>query len=351
MIKLAAVVLLAILMAAAGARAQEAPAPSTAPLTSTNVSQLTDMFIQAEKELERTRILNRIAQLTPSSGRDVANLFDLFSRFTDDFTRKSVMESLARLKPGSPQLEPLFITYIKQPEPEAQLFGINGAFHLRARDALPLIRAIAERTFTARAVTETTMLTERNAWWTQYEALSVLAQWEPEKSAGLLERKSRESGKVGSLLGQYYWKETLPKLKGWIGSSEIIAIERAALAAAAPIDPAVARATRPKMLALMRDPGLEGEIRHQLALKIGLSSTDEEAAALVAEHDALPESPERLYWAAAAFSSRSPKVIPLLVQYARESKDPMIRTGAAAQLANMVGEDEAATLIDPEKKK
>lgn len=351
MIKLAAVALLSILAAAPDARAQEAPAASTAPLTSTNVSELTEMFIQSTKTPERTRVLNRLSQVKPVSGQDVSNLFDLFSRFTDEFTRRSVMASLARLEPGSPQLEPLFITYIKQPEPEAQLFGINGAFHLRARDALPLIRSIAGKKFTARAVTETTMMTERNAWWTQYEALSVLAQWEREKSASLIEAKGRESGKVGALLGRYYWKQTLPKLKGWIDSGELIAIERAALAASAPIDDADARATRPQMLEMLRDTKLEDEIRHQLALKIGLSSTDEEAAALVKEHDAAPAGRERLYWAAAAFSSRRPAVIPLLVRYARQTDEPVMRKGATAQLTDMVGAAEAAALIDPEKKK
>ena len=60
-------------------------------------------------------------------------------------------------------------------------------------------------------ITETTMMSERNAWWAQYEALSVLAQWEPEKSLSLLERKGRENAKVGALLGRWFWRQTLPK--------------------------------------------------------------------------------------------------------------------------------------------
>lgn len=324
---------------------------ASAPVAAPSVAVLKDRFIEATGAPERTRILNQLAQTTPVSGQDVANLFDLFSRFSDDFTRKSVMASLSRLAPGSPHLEPMFMTYLRQPEPEAQLFGINGAFRLRARAALPLIRAVAERKFAASAVSETTMLTERNAWWTQYEALSVLAQWEPEKSLALLESKGRESAKVGSLLGRYYWKQTLPKLRAWSESGELIASERAALAAAAPIDLADARATRAPMLALLRDPKVDAEIRHQLALKIGASSDDEEASALVLEHDAAANDGERLYWASAAFSTRSPKIIPLLVRYAGRTGDEMMRKGAYAQLADMVGEAEAAGLLDPEKKK
>lgn len=337
-------ILVAVLLSAP-ARAVEAP--SAPP----SVTVLKDQFIEALGAPERTQILDQLAKTAPSSGQDVANLFDLFSRFSDDYTRKSVMASLSLLAPGSPQLEPLFMTYLRQPEPEAQLFGINGAFRLRARAALPLIRDIAERKFSASSVTETTMMSERNAWWTQYEALSVLAQWEPEKSLSLLEKKSRESAKVGSLLGRYYWKQTLPKLRAWSESGELIASERAALAVAAPIELADARATRTQMLSLLRDPKVDAEIRHQLALKIGASSNDEEAEALVREHDAAQTTAERLLCVSAAFSSRSPKIIPLLVRYARQTDDDLMRKGAASQLTDMIGEAEARSLIDPEKKK
>ncbi|MDO8757305.1 MAG: hypothetical protein Q7J64_04790, partial [Elusimicrobiota bacterium] len=64
-----------------------------------------------------------------------------------------------------------------------------------------------------------------------------------------------------------------------------------------------------------------------------------------------PAGRERLYWATAAFSSRSPKIIPLLVRYASQAEDERMRKGAFAQLSDMVGEAEASTLIDPKKKK
>jgi len=327
------------------------PARAAEPAAAPSVTVLKDRFIEAGSSAERTKILDQIARTAPVSGQDVAHLFDLFSRFTDAYTRDSVMASLARIAPGSPQLEPLFMTYLRQPEPEAQLFGVNGAFRLRARAALPMIRAIAGRKFAASSVTENNMMTERNAWWTQYEALSALAQWEPEKSHSLLESKGLESAKVGALLGRYYWKQTLPKLRAWSESGDLIASERAALAVAAPIDLAVARETRAEMLKLLRDPKVDAEIRHHMALKVGVSSTDEEAAALAAEHDAAKTDADRLYWAAAAFSSRSPKVIPLLVRYAVQTGDEAMRKGAAAQLNDMVGEAEAGKLIDAEKKK
>lgn len=341
--------ILAALILSAPARAAETP--PAAPVAPASVTVLKDRFIEAVNAPERTRVLDQIAKTAPVSGQDVAQLFDLFSRFTDTYTRDSVMASLARLAPGSPQLEPIFLNYLRQPEPEAQLFGVNGAFRLRARAALPMIRAIAERKFGASSVTENNVMSERNSWWTQYEALSALAQWEPEKSYSLLESKGRESAKVGALLGRYYWKQTLPKLRDWSGSGDLIASELAALAVAAPIDLADARATRVQMLALLRDPKVDAEIRHHIALKIGVSSNDEEAEALVREHDAVKNGTDRLFWATAAFSTRSPKIIPLLVRYARQTGDEAMRTGATAQLIDMVGEAEARSLIDPEKKK
>ncbi|MEK7233080.1 MAG: hypothetical protein AAB268_04650 [Elusimicrobiota bacterium] len=341
--------ILAALLLPAPTRAAETP--PAAPIAAASVTVLKDRFIEATNAAERTAALDQIARTAPVSGQDVAHLFDLFSRFSDTFTRNSVMTSLALIAPGSPQLEPLFLTYLRQPEPEAQLFGINGAFRLRSRAALPMIRAIAERKFGASSLTENNMMSERNSWWTQYEALSVLAQWEPQKSQSLLESKGRESAKVGTLLGRYYWKQTLPHLHDWSSSDDLIASERAALAVAAPIDFADARATRAQMLALLRNPKTDAEIRHHLALKIGVSSTDEEAAALVLEHDSSKDDAERLFWAAAVFSTRSPKIIPLLVRYARQTGDDTLRKGATAQLIDMIGDTEARSLIDPEKKK
>lgn len=336
---------LAASLLSAPARAAETPSAAA------SVTVLKDRFIEAAGAAEKTKLLDQIAKTAPVSGQDVAQLFDLFSRFTDTYTRDSVMAALARLTPGNPQLEPIFMNYLRQPEPEAQLFGVNGAFRLRSRAALPLIRAIAGRKFGASAVTENNVMTERNSWWTQYEALSALAQWEPEKSYSLLESKGRESAKVGALLGRYYWKQTLPKLRAWSSSGDLIASERAALAVAAPIDLADARATRAQMLALLRDPKVDAEIRHHMALKIGVSSNDEEAATLVTEHDAVKDATERLFWATAAFSTRSPKIIPFLVRYARQTDDEAMRKGALDQLVDMVGGAEAHSLIDTEKKK
>ncbi|UPT74293.1 MAG: hypothetical protein M0D55_00585 [Elusimicrobiota bacterium] len=169
---------------------------------------------------------------------------------------------------------------------------------------------------------ETGMLSERNSWWTQYEALSVLAQWENEKSQALVEAKAQESPRVAELLGRYYWKRTLPRLREWSTSGKLGDAERAAVAAAAPIEVADARDTRDQMIAILGDSKADTEIRRQLALKIGLSSSQDEIEELIVKHDAAPNDAERLYWATAVFVSRSPKAVPLLVRYAQRPPTP-----------------------------
>ncbi len=346
-------VLLAAVLASCAAASEPAPAapaaPAAAPTAGATVTMIKDRFIEAVETPAKNKALEQLAKTAPASGSDVAGLFDLFSRFPDPAVRKAVMDSLALLTPDRPQLEPLFINYLKQPEAEAQLYGINGAFRLKARSALPLIRSIAARKFESASLSDATMLSERHAWWTQYEALSVLAQWEPEAAYSNTKRRAEESPAVGRLLGRFYWKKTLPELKSWSASANPLTRERAAQAASAAIEPADARATRDEMLKLLRDTKADAELRHQIALKVGMSSTDEEAEQLVAEHDAQKTDAERLYWAAAAFASRSPKAVPLLARYAANSADEVMSKGAENQLVDMVGAAEAAKLVEAQK--
>ena len=259
------------------------------------------------------------------------------------------MASLALIDPSSPQLEPLFISYLSQPEPETQLFGINGALRLRSRQGLPLVRKIAERKFEAADASSIRLLSARNAWWTQYEALSALAQWEGEKVLPLLRKKADESAAVGRLLGRFFWRQTFPDLKAWSESSDANVREKAVQIAGAQIEPAEARATRAGMLDIVRDAKADPEVRHRLALKAGASSTDAEIDALIAEHDAAKDDKMRLLLVGAVAYSHSAKAVPLLVRYARESTDSIMRKGARAELVDLVGEERTKALLGEPK--
>jgi hypothetical protein len=343
--------LLTLAASLAGAQVTDltAQTPSSASVGAASVSVLKARFIEALDDQTKNRVLQQIAVTRPVSAQDVSALFDLFSRNSDPNVRGQVMASLARIDPDSPQLEPLFITYLRQPEPETQLFGINGAFHLRSHDALPLVRKIAERKFEAADATAISLLSARNAWWTQYEALSALSQWEGEKALPLLRRKADESPAVARLLGRFFWKDTFKDLKAWAESPDDNVRKKAVEAAGAKIEPAEARATREGMLDIVRDPKADEEVRHRLALKVGASSTDAEVEALIAEHDKTKDEKLKLLLVAAAAYSRSQKAVPLLVRYARDSSDDVIRKGARMELVELVGEEQAATLLGERK--
>ncbi len=338
-----------VLLAASLAGAQTAGTQTAGPVGSASVGLLKERFIEATDEPSRNKILNQLAATQPISAQDVSALFDMFSRFSDPVLRKKVMESLALIDPSSPQLEPLFISYLHQPEPETQLFGMYGAYYVRSRQGLPLVRKIAERKFEAADAAAISLLSSRNAWWTQFDALSVLCQWQGEKILPLLRKKSDESAAVARLLGHFFWRQTFPDLKRWAESSDANVREKAVQAAGAQIEKAEARATRAGMLDILRDPKADEEVRHRLALKVGASSTDAEVVELIAEHDATKDAKMRLLLMAAISYSRNPKAVPLLVRYARDSTDEIIRKGARAELVDLVGEEQAKAMLGERK--
>jgi len=214
-----------------------------------------------------------------------------------------------------------------------------------------MIRKIAGRKFEAPDASAITLLSARNAWWTQYEALSVLSQWEGERDRvlPLLRQKADESPAVGRLLGQFFWAQTFKDLKGWAESSDDNVREKAVQVAGAKIQPDEARATREGMLDIVRDQKADEEVRHRLALKVGACSTDAQVEALIAEHDQTKDDKLKLLLVAAAAYSRSPKAVPLLVRYAKDSSDETMRKGARAELVDLVGEEQAETLLGERK--
>jgi len=88
------------------------------PIGAASVSILKARFIEALDDATKGRMLQQISVTRPVSARDVSALFDLFSRNSDPVVRRKVMDSLALIDPSSPQLEPMFLTYLRQPEPE-----------------------------------------------------------------------------------------------------------------------------------------------------------------------------------------------------------------------------------------
>ncbi len=333
-----------LLLSAVLAVAQTPPDASMSTAPARTVTELKKDILGATGDAERGAAVDQLSRTAPVSAQDVSALFDLFSRYPNPQLRAKVMASLALIAQDSPELEPLFVTYLQQPEPAAQMFGINGAFRLHSRLALPLVRKIAERKITP-DTSPMAVLHDRLIWSTQYEALSALSQWEPEKTLPLLRRQSQANPDLGYLLGLFYWRQTLPDLPKWIRSENPIDQQKALEAASAKIEPEDARATRERMLAMLGDATLDKELRRRLALKVGLSSTDDEVDALIRAHDAAPDETTREVWATAVFVSRSPHAVPLLVRYAKTAAKPSFRNGARAELVELVGQAKADELL------
>jgi hypothetical protein len=235
--------------------------------------------------------------------------------------------------------------YLKLSQSEERIFGINGAFRLRSQRALPLIQEIAQRRFNAKSPGETPILSDKNLWWTQYEALSALAQWQGLQVLPLLRRRAEEAPTVARLMALYLWKESLPDIVKWAdsrGSGKEIAHE----ALTANVPSSALRATRSEMLRILRDPRSDRELRHQLALKVGTSSTPEEIDSLLAEQSAVKDAETRLTFSAALFASRSPKTVPWLKKLATEDPDPQTRIGALLQLRLLLPAAEARPLLE-----
>lgn len=332
--------IITLFLALAGPLSASEPLPTT-------VGRLKELYVSAIARSDKNRVLEALSRTAPSDAGEVQALYDLFMRFPEPRARKAAMDSMA-LAPRHPSLEPLAVNALRSPDPESIYFGAHVAAHARTPAALQELKKIASRKLTHARADDASLATERGIWWAQYEALDVLAAWEGEAALPLLRQRASESPVVGAILGRRYWTKILPDLVKWAAGKDVDR-ERARQAAHQAIEPADARATRPALLAAVPDAKLDAEFRHQLALKVGASSEDEEAEDLARRHDAAKTEGERLLWASALFASGRPAAVPLLARYAREDPDELRRRGAQAQLVDMVGEEKAKALLEDKK--
>jgi len=307
----------------------------TLPNPRRSATELHDQFIESIDENQRSAALEALASNPPATTRDVQSLFDLFMRFPQAKVRDAVLASIRLLDPASSGLESAFIEYLKLPENEAKFFGIDGALRLRSLRALPLITEIAQRRFSVKSPGEAPILSDKNEWWTQYEALSALAQWQGPQALPLLRRKTDEAPAVARLMALYLWKESLPDIVKWAGAGAADS-EKAQTALAVDIPLPALRATRAEMLRLVLDRRSDRELRHQLAIKVGFASTPEEVDALLTQMQSARDTETKLMLSAALFASRSPRTIPWLKQLLTDAPDPKTRIGALTQLRLLI---------------
>ncbi|OGR87093.1 MAG: hypothetical protein A3J74_01155 [Elusimicrobia bacterium RIFCSPHIGHO2_02_FULL_57_9] len=300
------------------------------PSAAQDVVDLHNDFLESIDLDKKSRALEDLARTPIKTSRDAHAAHDLFMRFVDAKTRNAVMDSLDLMDPRNRDPEPVFLGYLSQPEAESVLFGIKGSLRLRSPQALLPIKRIAEKKFAYQSPGETPLTSEKNAWWVQYEALSALAQWQGDKALPLLIRKTNEAPAIAQIMARYLWKESLPQFVKWSGQ------ERANEGLRTQVPMAALKETRLEMLNILRDPKADKELRHQCALKLGISSNEELVAELLKEYAAQSDPRSRLYFEAALFASRSRLTLPLLMRHAKESPDAQVRAGVRVQLKEML---------------
>jgi len=300
-----------------------------------SITQLKATFVESIDDKVKLKALQTLAGTAPTSAADVEALYDLFMRFPIDAARQAAVSSLSLLKPGVQDVEPLLLRAINDEDPASALFGMKGAEALRLKSAVPFVRKLAERKFKYEAMEKAPTVAERNAWSVEFEALAALAQLEGPKALPLLEKRAKEAPQVARLMGQYLWADSLPVVIRW-NAGDVGDKERAIEALDAPVSAEALRASRQEMLRLVADPKADEELRHKLAVKVGLCSTHDEVTALLKDYDAATDAYAKELYAAAAFASRDVQVIPLLVKFAKEDPRPTVRAGARVELKELM---------------
>ena len=332
----------------AAALAPAGAADLTAPRFQRTVGDLHQSFIEAVDDEGRQAALDALMRTRPISTKDTTALFDLFMRFPDTRVREACLSSLAQLDPNSPHLEGLFFGYLDQPETEAVLFGLKGALKIRSAKSLPKIKAIAKRPFPFPSVEDAALVSERNIWWLRYEALAAVAQWEKAASLPLLKQQARKVPAVARIMGMFLWPESLGLFEDWARSRRAPRREMARQGLGAPAPLEAVRATRADLLRILRDAKAPRDLRHPVALKLGLSSREDEVDALIQEYAAVKgkDDESQLMYLAALFATRSPKVVPLLTETARTHANPRTREGARHQLRDMLPAKDYRALLE-----
>lgn len=322
-----------------------APAGAQTGAPRRDLGAIHDQFVESLEKEKKAAALEELARTPPVSMQDTKWAFDLFMRFPEAAVRRAVVSSLDRIEGGNVQLEAAFMEYLKLPEGEAQVFGTLGALRLRSPRALPVITEIARRRFRHKDPADEVTSSDRNLWWAQYEALAALAQWEGAKQLPLLRKKAQEAPTVAHIMARYLWKDSLPIIAEWAKSGGSSA-QAAQEALNTEVPPADLRESREAMLKLVRSRDAERELRHQLALKVGLASDDAGIEALLAEQAASKDPETKLMLSAALFASRNPKTVAWLETQAKSHADPKTRMGALIQLRDMVPPEKHKSLLE-----
>jgi hypothetical protein len=296
--------------------------------------------LDAIRPEERAKVLVKLNGVPPSTLDDLRLLYDLYERFPSPADRSYVVSSLDALTPAAaPALEAGFIEFLKMEEVGPRLFGLKGLSRLRSKAGAPVVRSLAKRKLQAADPAELVLPTERDEWWLTYEALDALAAIEGEKARSLVLSQAAKAARAARIHAFHYWEKTLPLLKTWKPEQRV-----EALRASVPVEDL--KKTRAAMQAMVGDPKVSREVRHKLALHLGVIAGPEEVAQLLKDREAAQDPDTKLFLTSALYASRDPQTVPLIKQLAAEHPDPRTRVGSLLQLIDMLPPAEARALLE-----
>jgi len=313
----------------------QARAQSTAA-TDESLWHLHDDFVSSTNRADQVRLLSEISQTKPSSPQDLSDLFDLFARYPQNSTRAAAVASVSRLGPDDYDFAPMLRDYLAQPDSKTQFFAILAELRLRDPKALPLIEKLAAQKFSVKSAENTPFPGQQDDWWTQYEALNALAEWEGDAAFKLVKKQALSAPDVARILAAHFWPKALPLLVDWARSDRQNRKDAAHQGLSADVSLSDLRLTRATMLALALDPKQPDDVRHYLAIKAGLCSDDAQVAALVQKRQNAKDAQTKLYLLGAIYASRNPRAIPLLEEDLKTNPDPEARRGALIELKELM---------------
>jgi hypothetical protein len=309
------------------------------------IASLCRLFYQAVDKGEKEKILRQIAQTPPASDVDVQYDFDLYMRYPQPGPRTAVMSSLSLLKAPNPDLAPAFIDYLSLKDPQAMIFAIQGAYQIRSKRAFPIIEKIAKSSFKFASPDQTLLPKDKGWWWAHYSALDALALWKGEGAFSLILKKSFEAPSVARILASHFWPKTLPLIIKWSKGS-LTKREMSREAASADIPLSELKKAYAPMLVILENNKISNDLRHDIAIKVGISASEEQIKALIKEYQSLSDKDERVMVETALFASRSRQVVPILMHYVKTNPDPIGRANARLEIKDLVGPAEYRDLLD-----
>jgi hypothetical protein len=213
---------------------------------------------------------------------------------------------------------------------------------VRSPGALALVKGLAETAFKEPEATLSMSPVDANRWGVHYGALAVLADWQGAAALPLLLKRAKEAPAVAEIAAARFWAAALDDFIAW---SESGRQAEAARAWNADVPRALLAPTKDRLWALTLDKRKRAGTRHRAAIKLGLAAEPADVDRLLAER-AKAGAAERLLLDTALFASRSPKAVPILTDYAKNSKDSLARAGTLFQLREMLPSAEYRELLD-----